>query len=102
MSCTTCSHTCHRLSADGVFWCPRCGTVRFQQTGMDSRPKLVELAHHVLFLLEDMQRELGGDVLTIKRFVERAERMERNLREAVTVDGTTQEPGLLSEHQAGS
>ncbi len=27
MSCATCDHTVQQIS-DGVFWCPRCGTIK--------------------------------------------------------------------------
>lgn len=51
MSCTTCDHTMDCLSPSdlvrpGIFWCPRCGTVKFQtdipQSGPVYVPKLVE------------------------------------------------------------
>lgn len=44
MPCPTCDHTMEGVSS-GVWWCPRCGTLRqdsYVGLGTDSQPKLVE------------------------------------------------------------
>ncbi len=46
MACRTCTHTMQAI-ADKLFWCPRCGSVKFQyEKGGDewSEPKLVQRA----------------------------------------------------------
>lgn len=52
MACPTCNHTMQRISPDvmGMFWCPRCGTIRNHLGHTDfEAPKLV-----------DRCREFGG------------------------------------------
>ena len=50
MSCPTCDHTMQRIGKDeigdnaGVFWCPRCGTLKADGWYESPVPKLVERA----------------------------------------------------------
>jgi tRNA(Ile2) C34 agmatinyltransferase TiaS len=42
MACPTCSHTMQKVSGEGsMYWCPRCGTLRYQET-MTETTKLVD------------------------------------------------------------
>ena len=41
MSCPTCDHTMESV-CDGVFWCPRCGTLKSALLRIGQTPKLVE------------------------------------------------------------
>jgi anaerobic ribonucleoside-triphosphate reductase len=40
MACETCSHTMQSL-ADGVYWCPRCGSIKTGVGLYEECPKLV-------------------------------------------------------------
>lgn len=46
MACQTCDHTMHNI-ADDTFWCPRCGTVKFQ-IGITEAPAAVKCFRRVL------------------------------------------------------
>jgi len=50
MACSTCDHTMHNLGVDGspVFWCPRCGTIKYDSHHLEDHvecPNLIERLH---------------------------------------------------------
>ena len=49
MSCPVCDHTM-QATAPGIFWCPRCGTIREQVAGRPDHtaPRLVDTVREVL------------------------------------------------------
>jgi len=59
MACRTCTHTMQAI-ADKVFWCPRCGSLKFQYAkGGDewSEPKLIHRAFSLCEIALDLVAE---------------------------------------------
>lgn len=41
MACHQCDHTMHPIS-EGIFWCPRCGSVKYPAIKLEYTPMVVE------------------------------------------------------------
>ena len=64
MACPSCQHTMQGLG-EGIFWCPRCGSIRYQ--GLVSVPCLV---HRVRELHDAMKAAVGFSAWDISKWNE--------------------------------